>query len=48
MNNLVYSRNCFNLFSNEKGHSVYNNGDCILYSLQGKHLKKQNKKNKIL
>ena len=36
MNNLVYSRNCFNLFSNEKGHSVYNNGDCILYSLQGK------------
>lgn len=36
MNNLVYSRNCFNLFSNEKGHSIYNNGDCILHSLQGK------------
>lgn len=36
LNNLVYSRNCFNLFSNEKGHTNYKNEDCILYSLQGK------------
>lgn len=36
MNNLVYSRNCFNLLSNEKGHSDYKKEDYILYSLQGR------------
>lgn len=36
LNNLVYSRNCFNLFSNEKGHTNHKNEDYILYSLQGK------------
>ena len=34
--NLVYSRNCFNIFSNEKGHENYINEDYKLHSLHGK------------
>lgn len=36
MDNLVYSRNCFNLFSNEKGHETHNPNDYKLHSLKGK------------
>lgn len=36
MDNLVFSRNCFNLFSNEKGHETYNSNDYKLHSLKGK------------
>lgn len=37
MDEMVYSRNCFNLLSKEKGHSTHNiNEDYILYSLNGK------------
>ncbi len=36
MDSLVFSRNCFNLFSNETGHKEHNKGDYVLYSLMGK------------
>lgn len=36
MDSQVYSRNCFNLFSNEKGHNDYRINDYKLHSLKGK------------
>ena len=33
---IVYSRNCFNLFSKEIGHNEPKEEDCVLYSLNGK------------
>jgi site-specific DNA-methyltransferase (adenine-specific) len=33
---IVYPRNCFNLYSKETGHKAQNPGDCVLYSLNGK------------
>lgn len=36
LDNIVHSRNCFNLFSKEIGHNEYIKEDCVLYSLNGK------------
>ena len=33
---IVYSRNCFDLYSKETGHPLYKQGDLTLYSLNGK------------
>lgn len=33
---IVYSRNCFDLYSKETGHATYQQGDCVLHSLNGK------------
>lgn len=42
---IVYSRNCFDLFSKEIGHLEYKQGDCILYSLNGKSYIERHKVN---
>lgn len=36
MSSIVYARNCFNLFSNESGHTNPLKGDYILHSLKGR------------
>lgn len=38
MSSLVHARNCFNVFSNELGHTTRLNGDLILHSLKGVHI----------
>ena len=43
ISNIVHSRNCFSLFSKEKGKQEYNNGDYVLYSLSGQSYINSNK-----
>ena len=43
IDSIVYSRNCFDLFSKETGHTQFHQGDLTLYSLSGKSYISQNK-----
>lgn len=42
---IVYSRNCFDLYSKETGHPLYKQGDLTLYSLNGKSYIEKSKVN---